>query len=214
MDTKVVWERRNEDIVNDLLKLKDKYHINEFNCVEIFCGDGSMLTAQIANVCASFAGYDIDPNKEELFKVNIPKGEFRCGDSVKMLMTMEDGAVGTYNLILADAFISIYGDNYCENFQALEYIYKLMKKGETTICVYPVAAKPYDTEKEENRAWMERRKAFYRTESTNLDLDKTFEIYDELFEKQKLQIIERRYTCRAYRNGVDWLYAFMYVLKK
>lgn len=61
---------------------------------------------------------------------------------------------------------------------------------------------------------MERRKEFYATQENNLDLDKVYGIYDKIFEKQGLDVVDRLYTCRGHRNGIDWLYEYIYILEK
>lgn len=212
--TGVIWEGKNEDVIRDIIKLRDKHGIGELRAVELFSSDGHTISADISRECVSFVGYDIVPEKEEAFKKNVVNGEFRCKDSMKMIMTMKEGEVGTFNLISTDAPCCIYGENYCEHFQTLEYIYKLFEEGDKILCIFPVILKPYDTDKEENRAWMKEREVFYRTKETNLNPEKTFTIYDELFDKQNLRILERSCTCRELRNGIDWLYQFMYVLEK
>lgn len=213
-ERETIWEAKSEDVIRDMLRLKDRYGIKEFKAIELYGGDGHTLSNRMAEHSVSFVGYDINPAKEEGFKGNVPNGEFRCCDSVKMMMQMQDDEIGTFNLISADAPICIYGEGYCEHFEILKYVHKLLKKGEKVLCVFPVTAKPYDTEKEENRAWMEKRAEFYGTGEKNLDLDAAYDIYDSVFKKQNLKVIERCYTCREYRNGVDWMYEYMYVLEK
>lgn len=209
-----IWEAKSEDVIQSMLELKEKYKVGELRAIELYGGDGHTLSNKMAEHCVSFIGYDINPEKEKGFKQNVANGEFRCGDSVKMMKTMKEGEIGSFNLVSVDAPICIYGEDYCEHFEILEYVYKLLKRGEKVLCGFPVVPKPYDTEKEENGAWISRRKAFYKTEDINLDLDKTYAIYDEIFNRQELRILERRYICREYRNGIDWMYEFMYVLEK
>ena len=209
-----IWKAKSEDVIKEMLRLKEEYGIKDFRAIELYGGDGHTLSNKMAEQSISFIGYDINPAKEEGFRKNVLNGEFRCGDSVKMMETMKEGEIGTYNLISTDAPICIYGDNYCEHFEILNNIYKLLEQGEKILCVFPVVPKPYDTDKEENGAWMKRRAVFYRTEQVNLDLDKIYEIYDVIFRNQKLQILERSFVCREYRNGVDWMYEYIYVLEK
>ncbi len=209
-----VWEAKSEDVIKAMMQLKSKYGIQAFKAVELFGGDGHTLSNKMAEQSVSFVGYDINPDKEMGFRQNVPNGEFRCGDSVKMMKIIKEGEIGCYNLISTDAPICIYGENYCEHFEILEYTYKLLKQGVKSLCVFPVVPYPYDTEKKENAAWMKRREKFYGTQNINLDLNNVFAIYDELFKKQSLQIHERCFICREYRNHIDWMYEFMYVLEK
>jgi len=209
-----IWVAKSEDVINGMMELKEKYRMAEFRAIELYGGDGHTLSNKMAEKCVSFVGYDINPEKEEGFKQNIANGEFRCGDSVKMMRTMKDGEIGTYNMISIDSPICVYGENYCEHFEIIEFVYKLLKHGENVLCVFPVVSKPYDTEKEENGVWIKKRKDFYKTDFINLELNKIYGVYDEIFSRQGLQILDRRYICREYRNGIDWMYEFMYVLKK
>lgn len=209
-----VWELKSKEIIEEMLRLKEEYYLKDFKAIELYGGDGHTLSNKMSEQCISFIGYDINPEKEEGFRRNVTNGEFRCGDSVKMMKTMMDGEIGFFNLISADSPICIYGENYCEHFGILECVYKLLQQGEKALCVFPVVTKPYDTEKEENSVWISQRKKFYKTEDINLDLERVYAVYDEIFNKQGLQILDRSYTCREYRNGIDWMYEFMYVLEK
>lgn len=209
-----IWEAKSEDVIRDMLKFKNKHGIEEFRAIELYGGDGHTLSDKMAEQSIAFIGYDINPAKEEGFRKNIPNGEFRCGDSVKMMKTMQEGEIGVYNLVSMDAPICIYGENYCEHFEILESTYKLLERGKKALCVFPVVPKPYDTEKRENAEWMKRREKFYQTKNVILDLDKVFGIYDEIFKNQNLKICDKQFICREYRNGIDWMYEFMYVLEK
>ncbi|MDE7205438.1 MAG: hypothetical protein K2O91_26845 [Lachnospiraceae bacterium] len=211
---KVIWESKSEDVIETMLKLKEQYGIGEFRTIELYGGDGHTLSNKMAEQSISFVGYDIDPEKEVDFKKNVLNGEFNCKDSVKMMRTMKEGELGGYNLISTDAPICIYGEDYCEHFEIIQYIYKLINQGEIVLYVFPVVPKPYNTDKKENLAWLKRREEFYKTKDINLDLDNIYTIYDYILKKQKLRILERCYICREYRNGVDWMYEFMYVLEK
>ncbi len=211
---KTIWEAKSEDVIESMLKLKRNFEIKEFTAIELYCGDGHTLSNKMAEQCVSFIGYDINSDKEEGFRKNVINGEFRRGDSVNMMRTMQDGEIGTYNLISMDAPICIYGEGYCEHFEIINYTYKLMKKGKKSLCVFPVTVKPYDVEKKENSMWMKNREEFYGTKEKNLDLDAVYDIYDNIFIRQNLKILERCYTCREYRNGVDWMYEYMYILEK
>ncbi len=210
----VVWEPKREDVMAAILKMRKEYAIGQFQAIELYAGDGHTLSDKMAEQCVSFVAYDIDSSKEEGFKRNVKNGEFRCGDSVKMMKTMDEGMIGYYNLISVDAPICIYGEDYCEHFEILNYVYKLMEADEKVLCVFPVVPKPYDTDKAENTAWLKRREMFYNTESINLNLDSVVDIYNAVFEKQGLQILDCLYVCREYRNGIDWMYEYIYVLQK
>lgn len=209
-----VWEAKSEDVIRSMLELKNKYDMGDLKAIELYGGDGHTLSNKMAEQCISFIGYDINPAKEEGFKQNVANGEFRCCDSVKMMRTMQDSKIGTYNLVSADAPICIYGEDYCEHFEVLQYVYKLLEPGKKALCVFPVTVKPYDTDKEENRAWVKKRAAFYRTDGKEVDKVAVCSIYDDMFRKQGLKVLERCYICREYRNGVDWMYEYMYVLEK
>ncbi|MCI8392285.1 MAG: class I SAM-dependent methyltransferase [Roseburia sp.] len=209
-----VWETKREDVIKEMLRLNNTYELGRFRTIELYGGDGHTLSDKMAELSESFIGYDINPEKEEGFKKNVPNGEFRCGDSVKMMKEMKDGEIGTFNLISMDAPICIYGDDYCEHFEIVRYTYKLLSPGEKVLCVFPVVRVPYDTEKEENHKWMLRRGEFYETKEVILNLDEIYGIYTRLFEEQGMHILSHCNVCREYRNGVDWMYEYMYVMQK
>lgn len=209
-----IWVPKIENVMEDMMDLLKRHNIKDFRTIELFSADGSMICNKMAEKSITFVGYEIDPDKEEAFKKNVKNGEFRCADSIKMLANLKEGEIGTYNLISMDAPCCVYGEDYCEHFNTIRYVYKLIKQGEKVGCVFPVVIKPYDTDKPENRVWIEKRKEFYNTADKNLDPEQICDIYDSVFEEQNIQVIERCYTCRKYRNGEDWLYEYMYVLKK
>lgn len=215
MDSReIIWEAKSENVIKEMLMLKNKYGIDEFSAIELYGGDGHTLSNKMAEQSQFFIGYEINSAKEKGFKQNIPNGEFRCKDSVDMMITIKDEEIGTYNLVSMDAPICIYGNDYCEHFEIIRHVYKLLALNEKTLCVFPVVAKPYDTDKMENAAWLKRREIFYGTKDLSLDLNKTLEVYDAIFRKQNLKILERRFVCREFRNGVDWMYEYMYILEK
>lgn len=214
VDANVVWESKGEDVVSHILKLKQKYEIGELHAIELYAGDGHTLSNKMAEHCISFVAYDIDPTKEAGFRKNVPNGEFRCKDSVDLVRGMCDGELGYFNMISADGPVCIYGNNYCEHFEVIKYVYKFIKGEEKVLCVFPVIVKPYDIDKPENFVWLKRREKFYGTKNQNLDLAQVPEIYDSIFKAQKLSIIDRRYICREFRNGLDWMYEFIYVLQR
>ncbi len=209
-----IWESKTQDVIKMIMDLKERYGIDDFQTIELFCADGQLLSGDLAKLSESFVGYEINPEKESEFRQNVPSGEFRCEDSIKMMSTIQDGGAGIYNLISVDASCCIYGENNCEHFEIINYIYKLVKSGKKAMCVFPVVREPYDIDKEENLKWMERRKEFYATQENNLDLDKVYGVYDKIFEKQGLDVVDRSYTCRGHRNGIDWLYEYVYILEK
>lgn len=210
----ILWESKSKNVIECILKLKEKHNIEKFQAIELFCGDGHSLSGQMAELSEFLIGYEINSEKEKEFKKNIINGEFRLQDSVKMMKEIEEGDIGTYNLIGVDAPCCIFGDNYCEHFEILGYVYKLMENGEKIVCVFPIVHKPYDVDKQENQSWMKRREIFYKTGEIILDLDKILNVYDDFFEKQNLIVHERSYVCREHRNRIDWLYEFVYVLEK
>lgn len=210
----LILEPRNEDVMEGILKMREDTAIGELKSIELYASDGHILSHKIAEQSISFVGYEIDPSKEEGFRKNIANGEFRCGDSVKMMKTINDGEIGYYNLIGVDNPVCIYGDDYCEHFEIINYIYKLIAPGDKVLCVLTVVTKPYDTDKRENAPWMKRRGQFYNTVEINLDLDQTVEIYNQVFEGQGLQVLKNIYVCREYRNEVDWVYDYIYALQR
>lgn len=210
----LILEPRYEDVMEGLLKMREENGIGKLKLIELYASDGHLISHKIAEQSSFFVGYEIDPSKEEGFRRNIANGEFRCGDSVKMMETIKDGEIGYYNLISVDAPVCIYGDDYCEHFETINYVYKLISPGEKVLCVIPVVSKPYDTDKKENAPWMKRRGLFYNTEEVNLDLDNAVQTYDQVFEKQGLHVLKNLYVCREYRNKIDWVYEYIYVLQR
>lgn len=212
--TQLILEPKNENVMKGILKMREESSIGDLKSIELYASDGHLLSHKMAEQSIYFVGYEIDPSKEKGFKRNISNGEFRCGDSVEMMKTINDGEIGYYNLISVDAPICIYGDDYCEHFEIMNYVYKLIAPGEKVLCVFPVVPKPYDTDKKENAPWMKRRGLFYDTAEINLDLDKAVDTYNKVFETQGLQVLGNMYVCREYRNKIDWMYEYIYVLQK
>jgi len=193
-------------VVDEMIKTANKNNILELHALELFCGDGKHYSAKFSKYCKSFTGCDIDEQNESMFYKNIPCGEFIEGDSVVMVKTSYFTKLDkNFNIISMDAPLCIFGNSYCEHFDIITQMKRLI----TTKCIiaFNIVMQPYTPSGGMNPKWIERRNKFYNTnDSLNLDLDYVFHFYCELFKSQDIIVHEMHIMPRAKKDKIDFLY--------
>jgi len=166
--------------------------LNNLNGLEIFGGTGTtdiLLSKKLKN----FDIWEIDENCESKLKNLFPNSKIKICDSIKILK--EKNNFSKYDLILLDNPMSVFGSNdepykYCEHFDTLEYISKLIDK--SAIVIFLVNKKPFYHKKllKKNILWKKRRKTFYgNLNIDNLSTNFLINFYIEFFQKYQLKTL-------------------------
>tara|TARA_B110000014_G_scaffold263183_1_gene259114 strand:- start:2292 stop:3017 length:726 start_codon:yes stop_codon:yes gene_type:complete len=181
------------EMVN-VIKLIESHNIklNSLNGIEIFGGTGT-TDILLGKKLKSFEIWEIDENCESKLKDMFPNSKIKICDSIKILK--ENNNLSTYDLILLDNPMSVFGSNnepykYCEHFDTLENISKLIDK--SAIVIFLVNKKPFYHKKllRKNTLWKERRKSFYgNLNINNLSNNFLINFYIEFFKKYHLKTL-------------------------
>lgn len=203
-----------DECVSTIFNMANEYNIETSNAIELFCGDGTLFSGLMSKHCDSLVGYDIDPEKENVFYQNVKNGIFICKDSVKMMQEAQEGEVGTYHIITIDNPSCIYGNNYCESFEIIPNLYKLMPFDEMCILAFDIIHVPYNIDYENNQEWIKRRSQFYLTDANMLDIEYAKDFYSQKLREQGVDVIKMLPVCREWRDGIDYFYMLIAIVIK
>jgi len=175
--SKKIFRIKSEFVVD---YLQDKIDLENCRAIEIFGGEGINDSIFSKNV-KYFEIWEIDSSLElELIK-NIPNGEIKFCDSIKTLNEKDN--FGFFNLILIDNPMSVFGKQleYCEHFDVIKNISKLIDK--EAIVIFLVNKKPFfKKNQQKNTNWKKRRRLFYgNLNETDLSTKFLLSFYEELF---------------------------------
>lgn len=151
--------------------LKDKF------ALDFFAREGDWQTAFYAKKVKKVVAWEINPKFEEKLYKNLPlTAEITIGDSFKLALS----ETRKFDMIVIDNPQGCFGEEnfYCEHFEALSFIPKLLKKD--GILVFNVKLKPWNYN--DNFIWQKRRNEFYKlNDCSNLTQDFVLEFYKDLF---------------------------------
>ncbi len=205
---KEMFYSRMNDVINVLKK--HKVELDKLNSIELFGRGGDWHTVAYADKVKSLEVWEIDENWEYELRKNLPHAKIKIVDSIKMLRNSVD--LPKFDLIMIDNPMNLYGPivngipQYCEHFEVLEEISKLIDKN--AIIVFNVNKKPFDYE--QYLLWKKRREKFYGTFNTDdLSLDFLFEFYKNLFLKLGFETVF--HECVRRHEYLDY---FVYMIRK
>lgn len=184
LSKKNYFSLRINDIIN-YLQLQD-INLKKLDCIEIFGGSGE-TDKILSEMVKSFEIWEINKNYLDILKKNFPNSNIQICNSIEKLKLNEVSK--KFDLILIDNPMSVFGEKngtykYCEHFDILEHITKIMKN--ECIVIFLINKKPfyYKKFKEKNLEWRRRRKKFYgHLDIDNLSIDFLLAFYKEYFQK-------------------------------
>jgi hypothetical protein len=193
--------------------LSKNINLEELNGLEIFGGNGD-TDIFLAEKLKTFEIWEIDRNCFTELKKKFSKSKIDICNSIEKLENEYNES--KFEIIVMDNPMNVYGPNkestqYCEHFDILKNIYKLINK--EAIVIFLVNKKPFFYNKlhEKNIIWKNRRKKFYGDlDVENLDVYYLIEFYKEYFKKNKLETIFSKNITRHYPH-LDY---FIFKLKK
>jgi len=177
LSRKKLFRIKSESIVDFL---KEKVSLEKCKSIEIFGGEGVNDSIFSKNT-KSLEIWEIDSSLKPELEKNVPNAKIRFCDSIKNLN--ENNDFGFFDLILIDNPMSVFGKKfeYCEHFDAIKNISKLIDK--EVILIFLINKKPFfKKDEEKNVIWKERRRLFYGDLNSNdLSIDFLLNFYKELF---------------------------------
>jgi hypothetical protein len=212
-----------KNVVQYLLSKNIK--LGELSGVEIFGGTGE-TDIFLAEKLKTFEIWEIDRNCFAELKKKFSKSKIDICNSIEKLEKEYNDT--KFDIIVMDNPMNVYGPNkestkYCEHFDILENIDKLINK--EAIIIFLVNKKPFFYNKlhEKNLIWKNRRKKFYGDiDVENIGSPYLIKFYEEYFKKNKLEIIFSKNIARHHPhldyfifrvrknevkviNNIDWI---------
>lgn len=139
--------------------------------LEVFARDGSWQMNYAPNY-KTVECWEIDPKYRKDLKKNVPNADIKICDSIKQV----DKCRSRYDLIVVDNPQNTYG-KYCEHFELLPKIMKLLNKG--GFLIFNINIHPFDYNKYPE--WMKRREKFYGCKADKFTPDELELFYWDLF---------------------------------
>ena len=134
--------------------------------LEFFAREGNWQTVRYADKVARLDAWEINPKFEAALRRNLPQAAVRIGDSFALSQLPE--FAGRFDFVVYDNPQVTFGDHnqYCEHFEALETLPRLMR--ERAVAIFNVNREPFDYELFPE--WQKRRNRFYqRGDTANLE---------------------------------------------
>ena len=203
------WGKATNELISKLEH--KKINFKDYNAIELFGRDGSWQTQLFTNKVKNMEVWEIEGEFEDKLKENLPNSTIKIIDSIKTLEEKE--SFQTFDLILIDNPNNTYGhDNeYCEHFDILKNIIKLIDKKATI--VFNVNRKPFNYFKFPE--WKNRREKFYENKHTDeMSIKQLLIFYEKYFEKMGLKTIFSINVVRVLFEEIDTNHYFAFVVTK
>ncbi len=212
---KEILERESfiEDCTATIIDLAKRYISDPLITLELFGGTGQIFLKYLSLFCNKTIGWEIKGNLRKDFLTNVNNGCFVVKDTVLSLINDSyENLEHDANIISIDNPLGLYGEQnqYCEHFDFISYLNKIVRRD--TIVAINIVRKPYDYYK--HKKWKSIREKFYNTESSSLDMNKVIKKYLEVFEMQKLNVIDYKIVCREKKQNLDYFYMLILAVKK
>lgn len=177
--------------------LEEAFPEKNMAMLDLFCGDGNSVTRQFAPLCRHLFGIDHDPAHRPSYCRNLgdADGGFLAADCVELIRHLEDEEnpiAGTvFNLVGADSPQGLYGNGYCEHFDFIWELPRLLARPGFllfNVNVQPFVPTPEATNNviesmkpEDFEVWMERREMFYGRNPCKIGLNWMISFYERQF---------------------------------
>jgi|TARA_B100001013_G_C24527522_1_gene409459 ADP-heptose:LPS heptosyltransferase len=192
-DIKKIMSGKNAFVIRmnqivDFLK-SEGIPLEKLHAIEIFGGIGKTDVVLAKNV-KTFEIWEIDQKLKPQLEKSFPNSEIKICDSIDILNKSQK--IRKFDLVLIDNPMNVFGIKknsfeYCEHFDVIKNIPKLMDK--EVIVIFLVNKKPFFFKKlkKENTLWRKRRQQFYGNVNTNdMSVEFLTSFYTELFRNMGL----------------------------
>lgn len=145
--------------------------------LEVFGGTGEVHTRDYASKVGSLEVWEIDLERENLLRKNLPQAKIKITDSFEEIKRTPN----KYDIVVIDNYASFCG-NYCEHFDLFPAVFRILE--DSAIIILNVTPNVYESAKERYQDHLKRRKSFYKTERPeNISFDEMIQIYDRLIQE-------------------------------
>lgn len=172
------------------------FPLSHVDALEVFAREGDWVAIKYASVVKSIEAWELNPIYLPQLRANIPHATIQNVDSIIHLAEVRN----KYGLISIDNPQGIYGNNYCEHFNVLEQIPRIITKTAAVVFVlnhHPYDRRLYQSIKERDNygmegdvieQWFKRREQFYGVDARELSLEFVSAFYNEYFKKRGVKV--------------------------
>lgn len=158
------------------------HQLSSYIALEFYARMGDWQTQSYAKQVKELNAWEIDPLFEPQLRKNLPNAHIRIGDSFKI--AQEEIYKEKFDFIVFDNPQNMYGE-YCEHFEALPLVKKLLKT--SGIVIFNINLSPFDYDK--FPLWQKRRSEYYSTEARNLTPCFMLNYYENFFNQEGFDVI-------------------------
>jgi hypothetical protein len=163
-------------------RLKDnRINLGIFKALEFFAREGDWQTQDYANEVKELHAWEIDSVYELRLRANLPKAFVRIGNSFELANEKE--YYKFFDFIVFDNPQNTYGD-YCEHFEAISLVIKLLK--DRGIVIFNINLAPFNYEK--FPIWQKRRTDYYGCDASKLSSFFLLDFYEKKFKQQGFKV--------------------------
>ena len=172
-------------------------NITSFTALEFFARKGNWHTLSYSKMGTPISAWEIEAKFLDDLRQNLPNSFIRIGDSFELAKEIQYS--NSFNFIVFDNPQGIYGQNYCEHFECLSLIPKLISN-DGGIVIFNINRAPFDYDKQS--IWAMRRNTYYGIDdASNLDTKFLMNFYENSKFYQKIKNARRKTFKRRY-----WFY--------
>ena len=183
-------------------------------CIELFARTGDWHTKELFKGCEDITLLEIDDKYKSELSSNFPFAKIHIEDSIvwSSRILPNNSNYQSYNLVSIDNPLGVFGKSYCENFNIIENVHKLLS--DESILLINIVPTPYgDTD----RDWQAIRGKFFGIhpfEASKLNFETILKRYKTILNETGLDIEDYEYICREYANDIDYFYYLCLKLKR
>lgn len=194
-----------------LLKLKqNNINLKNMSAIEIFGGKGNWHLQEYSNKVKSLEIWEIRSDFKDALKNAFPMAKVKILDSVKHIRSQK--IKNFYDLIVIDNPQGVFGQNnvYCEHFDVLEHINKIISRECVVILNVNINPFNYDTKNK----WKTRREKFYGINFTEkIDMEFLYNFYLNYMEEKGLKI-EKIFSVSRFKDHISKVDYLHYLVLK
>ena len=181
--------------------------LSEMRALDFYAREGDWQTSVLSDYVKDIDAWEVGKQFEENLIKNLPDhAKIRIGDSFKL--SSEKQYKNKFDIVVFDNPAGCYGEKpYCEHFEALELVPRLIKK-EGGIVIFNIKANPFNYDNFPQ--WKQRRESYYElSDASNLDISDLNDFYKNKFIGMNFDV---KFLFVEHRLQQSDLYSFTFVI--
>lgn len=197
--------------ISAVSKMAEKHKINLCKGIEFFCGDGSLYTIKLAGLVNELTGIDVRANAGRSLAQKCANVQYICTDAIRYIAQYQDQK---YDILSVDNPLCVFGMDYCEHFEVLEYIRSFIEVNRKFILAFDYVTTPYNACSPNNEQWLRRRTQYYLHGSYNIDSNYAMDFYRNKFLDMGLDVLDMMSVCREKCDENCYFHMMICVLER